>query len=188
MEAIPLICAWWWCPVPGASGILSIGTDSDAFTQTLMRVRTKRVFYSPELGFSKNNTLIPQDSCGCNKGFCAKAKPRVGIPNSLSDPQQAQLYVLVHTNRGGDKNKRSQKLLLCLHLLRLPASFSGSLRECFTRAVSKKAGDSYWKYCPNKRGLRKIGPNKKYQSKRRYSGSLRECFTRAAAKKAGDEE
>ena len=141
MEAIPLICAWWWCPVPGASGILSIGTDSDAFTQTLTRVRTKRVFNSPELGFSKNNTLIPQDSCGCNKGFCAKAKPRVGIPNSLSDPQQAQLYVLVHTNRGGDKNKRSQKPLLCLHLLRLPASFSGSLRECFTRVVPKKASD-----------------------------------------------
>ena len=46
--------------------------------------------------------------------------------------------VLVHTNRGGDKNKRSQKLLLCLHLLRLPASFSGSLRECFTRALSKR--------------------------------------------------
>ena len=92
----------------------------------------------PEIILSHNTKFL-----WLQQRFCAKAKPRVGIPNSLSNPQQAPLYVLVHTNRGGDKNKRSQKPLLCLHLLRLPASFSGSLRECFTRAVSKKAGDSY---------------------------------------------
>ena len=136
MEAIPLICAWWWCPVPGASGILSIGTDSDAFTQTLMRVRTKRVFYS-SWGFQKWYSHITQNSCGCNKGFVPKPSQELGFQTvCLIHNRRRSMYLSTQTGEATKTNEAKSCFCVCTCSVCLPATLAPS--ESVSQELSQR--------------------------------------------------